>query len=51
MFSSTGADEEYPDRILHVGAGEQGIMVGDASDETKESMPLTHSRAARLESC
>merc|ERR1712238_543532 len=33
---------------LDVGAGDQGIMFGYASDETEDCMPLTHSIAARL---
>merc|ERR1711988_2032512 len=31
-----------------VGAGDQGIMFGYASDETSDCMPLTHSMATRL---
>merc|ERR1712070_476610 len=31
-----------------VGAGDQGIMFGYASDETQDCMPLTHSMATRL---
>merc|ERR1712115_709574 len=31
-----------------VGAGDQGIMLGYASDETEDCMPLTHSMATRL---
>merc|ERR1719230_2287935 len=33
---------------LDVGAGDQGIMFGYASDETADCMPLTHSMATRL---
>merc|ERR1712127_342736 len=33
---------------MGVGAGAQGIMFGYASDETEDSMPLTHSMATRL---
>jgi len=33
---------------LDVGAGDQGIMFGYASDETADCMPLTHSLATRL---
>jgi S-adenosylmethionine synthetase len=33
---------------LDVGAGDQGIMFGYASDETQDCMPLTHSMATRL---
>merc|ERR1711881_274383 len=33
---------------LDVGAGDQGIMFGHASDETEDCMPLTHSIATRL---
>ncbi|KAL9139715.1 SAM synthase [Amphidinium carterae] len=33
---------------LDVGAGDQGIMFGYASDETEDCMPLTHSMATRL---
>jgi len=33
---------------LDVGAGDQGIMFGYASDETEDYMPLTHSMATRL---
>merc|ERR1711985_192262 len=33
---------------LDVGAGDQGIMFGYASDETEVCMPLTHSMATRL---
>jgi len=33
---------------LDVGAGDQGIMFGYASDETLDCMPLTHSMATRL---
>merc|ERR1711881_88391 len=33
---------------LDVGAGDQGIMFGYASDETADCMPLTHSIATRL---
>merc|ERR1711937_672972 len=33
---------------LDVGAGDQGIMSGYASDETADCMPLTHSMATRL---
>merc|ERR1712025_1134232 len=33
---------------LDVGAGDQGIMFGYASDETEDAMPLTHLMATRL---
>merc|ERR1711935_355254 len=33
---------------LDVGAGDQGVMFGYASDETEDCMPLTHSMATRL---
>jgi len=33
---------------MDVGAGDQGIMFGYASDETADCMPLTHSMATRL---
>jgi len=33
---------------MDVGAGDQGIMFGYASDETQDCMPLTHSMATRL---
>merc|ERR1712054_276162 len=33
---------------LDVGAGDQGIMFGSASDETEDCMPLTHLIATRL---
>merc|ERR1712130_893177 len=33
---------------LDVGAGDQGIMFGYASDETENCMPLTHAVATRL---
>merc|ERR1712224_380264 len=33
---------------LDVGAGDQGIMFGYASDETQDAMPLTHSMATKL---
>jgi len=33
---------------LDLGAGDQGIMFGYASDETADCMPLTHSMATRL---
>merc|ERR1711959_221963 len=33
---------------VHVGAGDQGIMFGYASDETEDCMPLTHGIATRL---
>jgi len=33
---------------MEVGAGDQGIMFGYASDETEDAMPLTHSIATRL---
>jgi len=33
---------------MDVGAGDQGIMFGYASDETEDYMPLTHSMATRL---
>merc|ERR1712005_45782 len=33
---------------MDVGAGDQGIMFGYASDETEDAMPLTHSMATRL---
>jgi len=33
---------------LDVGAGDQGIMFGYASDETEDCMPLTHAVATRL---
>merc|ERR1711865_202100 len=33
---------------MDVGAGDQGIMFGYASDETKDCMPLTHLMATRL---
>merc|ERR1712070_308199 len=33
---------------LDIGAGDQGIMFGYASDETEDGMPLTHSMATRL---
>jgi S-adenosylmethionine synthetase len=33
---------------MDVGAGDQGIMFGYASDETEDMMPLTHSFATRL---
>jgi len=33
---------------LDIGAGDQGIMFGYASDETEDCMPLTHSVATKL---
>jgi S-adenosylmethionine synthetase len=33
---------------MEVGAGDQGLMFGYASDETKSTMPLTHYLATRL---
>merc|ERR1712048_1543387 len=33
---------------MDIGAGDQGIMFGYATDETKDCMPLTHSMATRL---
>merc|ERR1711871_60017 len=33
---------------MDLGAGDQGIMFGYASDETEDCMPLTHSMAAHL---
>merc|ERR1712164_79191 len=33
---------------MDVGAGDQGIMFGYASDETEDCMPLTHSVATKL---
>merc|ERR1711935_257697 len=33
---------------MDVGAGDQGIMFGYASDETEDCMPLSHSMATRL---
>merc|ERR1711865_669262 len=33
---------------MDVGAGDQGIMFGYATDETQDCMPLTHSMATRL---
>merc|ERR1712228_644505 len=33
---------------MDVGAGDQGIMFGYASDETEDYMPLTHAMATRL---
>ena len=33
---------------MDAGAGEQGIMLGYASDETQDCMPLTHSMATRF---
>lgn len=33
---------------MDVGAGDQGIMFGYATDETADNMPLTHSLATRL---
>merc|ERR1712184_193547 len=33
---------------LDVGAGDQGIMFGYATDETEDCMPLTHSVATKL---
>jgi S-adenosylmethionine synthetase len=33
---------------MDVGAGDQGIMFGYASDETENAMPLTHAMATRL---
>merc|ERR1719498_984997 len=33
---------------MEVGAGDQGIMLGYATDETEDCMPLTHSMATRL---
>merc|ERR1712137_1063343 len=33
---------------MDVGAGDQGIMFGYASDETEDCMPFTHSMATRL---
>merc|ERR1712151_409783 len=33
---------------MDVGAGDQGIMFGYASDETEDCMPLTHSMATRM---
>jgi len=34
--------------MLDVGAGDQGIMFGYATDETEDAMPLTHLLATRL---
>jgi len=34
---------------MEVGAGDQGIMFGYATDETQSAMPLTHYLATRLE--
>lgn len=43
------------DLVEEVGAGDQGLMMGYASDETPELMPLTHVYAsnicARLHEC
>jgi len=36
------------DYEMDVGAGDQGIMFGYASDETEDCMPLTHSVATKL---
>merc|ERR1712217_728658 len=33
---------------MDLGAGDQGIMFGYATDETEDCMPLTHSMATRL---
>ena len=33
---------------MDVGAGDQGIMFGYASDEIEDCMPLTHSVATKL---
>merc|ERR1712086_983381 len=41
-YEHVGRDE------MDMGAGDQGIMFGYASDETEDCMPLTHSIATRL---
>jgi S-adenosylmethionine synthetase len=49
-------EEQSPDiaqsvdatNIEDIGAGDQGIMFGYATDETEEYMPLTHMLATRI---
>lgn len=40
IFQGLKADSSH--KIEELGAGDQGLMIGYASNETDEAMPLTH---------
>lgn len=43
-----GCLHDNDEKIEDTGAGDQGLMIGYATDETEEMMPLTHLYAQKL---